>query len=383
MNSRERVISTLCLETPDKVPYMEGISDPHIRKEILGRPIYGSARHMKSSDMYKDAHGLYLKNFDQEFEIRKKLKMDLIGVSCLQTVPKGYKHPFIGEDLFQDYIGRIYKQWSKDGTGTMVGRWYHSGILAGASPEEIENYQYPDLDGPDQFDLINKAIDTAGDEMFILGYTHLGWSYTWELLGGLDKALWLHHTHPDMMRRMHQKENKWAIEWAKIALDLGVDGIMTTDDLAETKGPMISPKMFKEIIVPGLRDLANTVHKRGRFLITHTDGNMYPILEYMIDAGIDCFHPVQPDVMDLKTCKEKYGDRIALSGNVSCATTLLNGTPEDTAKEVKSCIEAAASGGGYILSSSNSIYPGIKVENIWAMVEAKEKYGRYPKLTKE
>lgn len=82
--------------------------------------------------------------------------------------------------------------------------------------------------------------------------------------------------------------------------------------------------------------------------------------------------------MNLKICKERYGDKLALWGNVSCATTLISGTVEDTRKEVVKCIEDAAPGGGYILASSNSIYPGCKYENVLAMVETKEKYGRYP-----
>ncbi|MCK4243860.1 hypothetical protein KAX03_03240 [Candidatus Bathyarchaeota archaeon] len=93
---------------------------------------------------------------------------------------------------------------------------------------------------------------------------------------------------------------------------------------------------------------------------------------------LDCFNLIEPELIVFKTGKEHYGDKLALWRNMGCATTLISGTVEDTRKKVMKCIEDAAPGGGYILASSNSIYPSCKYENVLAMVETKEKYGRYP-----
>ena len=82
--------------------------------------------------------------------------------------------------------------------------------------------------------------------------------------------------------------------------------------------------------------------------------------------------------MDLGELKEKYGDKIILIGNVDCAETLVYGGKEEIENEVKECIKKAAKGGGYILTSSNSIHYNIPAQNFIYMVEATKKYGKYP-----
>ena len=74
---------------------------------------------------------------------------------------------------------------------------------------------------------------------------------------------------------------------------------------------------------------------------------------------------------------KKYGKTIALKGNVDCAQTLTFGTRKDVIEETKKCIGIGAPGGGYILSSSNSIHSFVKPENFAAMLETHKIYGNY------
>ena len=76
--------------------------------------------------------------------------------------------------------------------------------------------------------------------------------------------------------------------------------------------------------------------------------------------------------------KKEYGQRICIKGNVDCTKTLVYGTGQEVEEEVKACIEQAAPGGGYILSSSNMIHSGVKPENYVSMIKALRKYGKYP-----
>jgi uroporphyrinogen decarboxylase len=82
--------------------------------------------------------------------------------------------------------------------------------------------------------------------------------------------------------------------------------------------------------------------------------------------------------MDLAEVKAKYGNRLALKGNVDCAHTMTFGTPEDVIAETKAALRKGAPGGGFILSSSNSIHSSVKPENYLAMLQTLEKHGRYP-----
>jgi uroporphyrinogen decarboxylase len=79
--------------------------------------------------------------------------------------------------------------------------------------------------------------------------------------------------------------------------------------------------------------------------------------------------------MDIKQVKEYLGKKMALIGNIDCRTLLVLGSTEEVKKTVKETIEVAAPGGGFILSSSNSIHPNCKPENYIAMVEAAHQYG--------
>jgi uroporphyrinogen decarboxylase len=117
----------------------------------------------------------------------------------------------------------------------------------------------------------------------------------------------------------------------------------------------------------------------GLTVIKHTDGNLWPIIDMIIDSGIDCLDPIDPLAgMDLAEVKAKYGDRVALKGNVDCAETMTFGTPEDVIAETKEALRKGAPGGGFILSSSNSIHSSVKPENYTAFLETWREYGRYP-----
>jgi uroporphyrinogen decarboxylase len=99
----------------------------------------------------------------------------------------------------------------------------------------------------------------------------------------------------------------------------------------------------------------------------------------MVRAGIDALDPIEPIAgMDIGEVKARYGDRIALCGNVDCGELLSRGTARQVIEAVKETIAKASPGGGHILASSNSIHPAVKPLNYKAMVEAARRYGRYP-----
>ena len=111
----------------------------------------------------------------------------------------------------------------------------------------------------------------------------------------------------------------------------------------------------------------------------HSDGHIKPLLDLVINTGINAYHPVERAAgMDLKTIKETYGSRLCLMGNVDNKTTLVTGSVEDVIAETKECIKVAGPGGGYILASDHSIKDDMPNENIFAMFETGRKYGKYP-----
>ncbi len=99
----------------------------------------------------------------------------------------------------------------------------------------------------------------------------------------------------------------------------------------------------------------------------------------IIDSGISCLDPIDPQAgMDLSEVKSKYSDRIALKGNVDCAQILSYATTDEVIEETKQVIRKGGPGGGFILSSSNSIHASVRPENYMAMLDTLKKYGGYP-----
>ena len=114
-------------------------------------------------------------------------------------------------------------------------------------------------------------------------------------------------------------------------------------------------------------------------VIKHSDGNIWPLLDMIVEAGADAINPLEPSAgMDIAEVKAKYGRQVCLVGNIDCGDLLSHGTPEQVEAAVKQCIADAGPGGGFILSSSNSIHSSVKPENFVAMVRATHKWGGYP-----
>jgi uroporphyrinogen-III decarboxylase len=111
--------------------------------------------------------------------------------------------------------------------------------------------------------------------------------------------------------------------------------------------------------------------------VIHSDGNMMPFLEDLIGLGIAGMHPMEKGAMDIRAVKRDYGDRICLLGNVDL-NLLGMGTPEEVDREVRDLIRDVGPGGGYIVTSGNSLAGYCKPDNVWALSEAVLKYGRYP-----
>ena len=140
----------------------------------------------------------------------------------------------------------------------------------------------------------------------------------------------------------------------------------------------MSPRHFRSLFYPGLRRVMGGYKELGLYIIKHTDGNLWPIIDMLVDSGIDCLDPLDPQAgMSIAEVKAKYRDRIAVKGNVDCAHLMTFGTPDETASATREALRQGMPGGGYICSSSNSIHSGVKPENYVTMVRTIRDAGCY------
>ena len=166
----------------------------------------------------------------------------------------------------------------------------------------------------------------------------------------------------------------WACVVASRAAELGFDVFATADDVAFKTGPFFSPALFRELVVPRLERVAASVSVPW---VAHSDGDVSPLLDDFAAVGVAGVHPIENGAMDIRAVKRDHGHHLCLLGNVDL-DLLGRGTPGEVDREVRGLIRDVAPGGGYIASSGNSLASYLKPENVLAMAEAIQRYGRYP-----
>ncbi|MGD0329274.1 MAG: uroporphyrinogen decarboxylase family protein [Nitrososphaeria archaeon] len=369
MNHRERFFAALDLKEPDCVPITDLGPDPPIVEAILGKKLGTVLNMAGGSDSWQSSIDYRL----SMFEACKKIDFDAVAaMSDYSLTTKDYKPKFIDEKRYIDHWGRIMQTDQRSKTTYFVGGTINS-------PEDLDNYEPPDPFHPDVVEMMQKTIRRIrGEDIVITAQCHSGWHMAFQVRGGIDKLSIDFYKNPSFARKLFDKISKTCQGFAKSLIEAGTDVLFVTDDYADNKGPMMNPRLFREYELPKLKEIVNIAKKHGIPLMKHSDGNLYPILDDIVNTGITGLHPIEPGAMSLKDVKERYGSRICLAGNVDCRNVLPFGNEEAVRKDVRRCIDEAAKGGGYVLTSSNSLHANVKVENIYTMVDEARKYGKYP-----
>ena len=167
---------------------------------------------------------------------------------------------------------------------------------------------------------------------------------------------------PELLKAEAEMRANNAIERNKHLAEAGVDSLILCSDYCYNSGPFLSPAMFAEFIQPYLYKIIHAARENGQYTIKHTDGNIMPIIDMMVDCEPNALHSLDPMAgVDIKLVKEKYGDRVALCGNVHCAA-MQTGTDEEVRASAEYCLTWAKPNGGYFFCTSNVPFKGMPVE---------------------
>ena len=141
-----------------------------------------------------------------------------------------------------------------------------------------------------------------------------------------------------------------------------LDGFALCSDYCFNTAPFFRPSQFAEFVTPYLTRLTKAYKDMGFYVMKHTDGNIMPILDQLVDSEPHALHSLDPQGgVDLAEVKKLYGDRVALVGNVNCGL-LQTGTDEEVAADVRRSLKDGMPGGGYVFSTSNCVYTGMDIE---------------------
>lgn len=151
--------------------------------------------------------------------------------------------------------------------------------------------------------------------------------------------------------------------------EAGADFVFPVSDVAYNQGPFLSPPMFREFVRPYLEYFIPRLKQQGLIVILHSDGNLMPILDDFLAGGPHVLQSVDPMAgMNLAEVKRLTYGRVALMGNVQCS--LMQEGPEDAIRaEVRRAVSQGAPGGGYIFSTSNTVFAGMPLRHYEVMLD--------------
>jgi len=155
-----------------------------------------------------------------------------------------------------------------------------------------------------------------------------------------------------------------------------IDGVLLGSDWGSQVDLLMSPAVWQEMIRPGEQREYDLVHAFGKDVWVHSCGRIEKVIPSLIEMGLDVLNPVQPECMDIRMLKEKYGDKLAFWGGLSTQQTLPFGTPDEVRAEARRVRDMMSRGGGYIFAPAQSIQNDVPPANIHALLEvAREKRG--------
>ena len=200
---------------------------------------------------------------------------------------------------------------------------------------DLAAYEPPDPHDPARYRTLTSEIEAHRGKKAVILHLNDVFSIPSRLMG-FEHFLLTTINNPKLIEGIIDLCVEVNLKMADEAVRRGVKIIYTGDDFAHKLGPMISPQDFKTIFFPPLCRVMRGYKDRGLYIIKHTDGAIMPLIDMIVDSGIDCLDPIDPTAgMDIAEIKKKYGQRIALKGNVDCAQTLTFGSVEQTIAESK------------------------------------------------
>lgn len=329
MNGRERVRTIIAGEAADRCGFWLG--QPHADTWPLYHAFFGSAT--------------------QE-ELRQQLGDDF------RWIPAGvYRHPQ-GKALFEIP--------NKTAHGT-------PGPLADCEAvDEIDAYDWPDPDYLD-FTEVLEALQHAGDHYRASGFWTPFYHNVMELFGmenylvNMYKKPELVHAVTDRVCAFYYEANERFYEAAGGL----IDGFFFGNDFGTQRDLICGPKQFDEFIMPWFRRFTAQAHRHGYQVILHSCGSIHRVIERLIDAGVDCLHPLQARAkdMDAETLARDFKGRIAFMGGIDTQELLVHGTPVEVKDEVRRVRKLL--GPCLIVSPSHeALLPNVPPGNLQAMAEA-------------
>ena len=388
MECRERVLAALNLEEPDRIPSHTIYIDANNVDNILGKPQisdFDTLEQIKreNPENWREEMSNLLESVETSVFSRCVEAAINVGLDCMQVgiIPLEFVDvPDDKRDLMKDVFGRIWEAKNNEGN---FNPYYLYGTMNSLEKwkDTKENIQGPMTEKYTKmvkkfYRRINKKHK---DKIFVAVTNDLAGVFESASQGmGMAYYSRMLHKNPRFIKEVHEVIAEFTAECYKSYMEVDAEVFVESGDLAYHTGPMMSPKKFNELLLPAYKIITDAVHERGGKIVLHTDGQITPLLDFIIDCGFDGLHSLEPTAnVDLALVKKKVGEKLCLLGNIDVAHVLTYGTKQEVYDAVKYAIKTAGTSGGFIVSAAN-MHPAVKVPNLRWMVEATKEFGKHP-----
>ncbi len=252
-------------------------------------------------------------------------------------------------------------------TAHSIGEQYE--LLPDWDELDLFTKDFPDPNEPGNFYQVEQELQTAGTRYKLGCWWRLFHERFWAIRG-MENVMLDYYLNMDKLKKL----GYLLLDYYRVIVDrfaaLGFDGIFTSDDLGHQRGPMMSPQIFTELYLPLYVEIISYVHRNGMHFFLHSCGDNTKLMDYLIQAELDVFHPVQKGCMNGAETVKIFGGKISFLAGVDVQHLLPEGTVAAVRNGVRELIDTFYKpNGGLLLAAGNGIMPDTPLENIETMLE--------------
>ncbi len=382
LTHRERVLISLNHQEPDRVPLdFGGIAT----SEIVARAYANLTRHLGFRSEMKETKGSARTVIPEE-ALLKRFDIDTrqLKLGDFKNKPRR----IIDTNCYVDPWGAVWKRAPDSFFLNVDGPFKNSDPTI----EDLERFQWPDPDDPGLYEGLKEKAEflrKSSDFAIVLNVAPVsGILKQCFNLRGFAELLMDFYENPGFASRLLDIITDLHIQIAVNALNAAgdnVDILFFPDDLGHQQSTFMSPGLYRELIKPRHKRFVEALKSRSHAkILLHSDGAIYGVIQDLIEIGIDALNPVQVSArdMDPAVLKREFGDRLSFWGAVDTQQILPFESPREVREEVRRIIDLLGQGGGYVLTSVQSIQEEVPPENIVALFEEGRSYGVYSRRTR-